>query len=179
MEIEPIPEAEEENEAGGSEYNTSSINLACNRADTEYFDDNHSFHILSIEQIFNHYQNTSAVLILSLLFLITSLYHLTNLFLLFIPLAIFQLFSLYKNLSLFKEELPILAKFWKSEFLLKAFENLCSLLCIVFITLFLNGITDVFFLGAVPIICAVGGRVVFKVNFSNNCVTFAGIVRTM
>lgn len=177
MEIEPIPEAEEENEVERSEYNSSNINLAFNRVDTEYCDDNHSFHILSIEEIFNNYQKTSAVLILSLLFLIFSLYQLANQILPFIPLATFQLYSLYKNFSQFKEELPILAKFWKSEFLLKSFENFCNFTCIVFISLFVIGKIEMFLWTAVPIMSAVVGRMVIKVNFINNCATFAGIVR--
>lgn len=177
MEIDSIPEVEEENEAERSESNASNINLAFNRVETEYCDDDQSFDISSIEEIFTNLIHESLVISLSLLFLISSLCGLSHPMLPFVPPAAFEMLGLFKNCLGFKNELPVLTKFWKSDFLLKAFENFCNFVGFVLVGLIVNGEIFQVFWVVLPLVLRAVLRICLRVNFVNNCVSFTEFVR--
>lgn len=179
MEIDSIPEVEEDSEAEKSDYNTSNIGLEFNRVDTEYGEDEKCYDLYTIEEIFTNYLEITAVYLVSLVFFMISLMGLAKIFLFFIPLFTYEIFKIYKNLTQYKEELSILNKFWKSEFFVKALSNFFRILTFILLVLVLSGNLGKIIWIALPIFLHVVIRTLLRVSLANSCTNFEEIVWVM
>jgi hypothetical protein len=179
MEIESIPEVEEDIEAEKSEYNTSNLGLEFNRVETEYGEEEQSYDLYSIEEVFKSYLVCTAVYLASLVFLMISFMGLAKIFLFLIPLAGFEVYLVIKNLTQYKEELSILSKFWKSEFFVKALGNFCEIVMLGLVAVILSGKMKKIIWMALPMGFNIVSRSLLKVNLANGCINFEDIVWAM
>jgi hypothetical protein len=176
MDIESIPEAEEENEAEKSDYNVSNIGLSFNRVETEYGEDEQSYDLYSIEEIFIRYLETTGTFLVSLVFLMISLFEFAQVSLAIVPLIILEVLRIYKNSIQYKEELPILNRFWKSEYLLKVLNSFFSLLSLICLILVLVEKIDKIFWVGLPVALNIIVRTTIRVNLANSCTIFEELV---
>ena len=176
MEIESIAEVEEDIEAEKSEYNTSNLGLEFNRVDTEYGEEEQSYDLYSIEEVFRSYLVATAVYLASLVFLMISFMGLAKILLFLMPLFGLEICLIYKNLAQYKEELSILSKFWKSEFFVKALSNLCEIVMLGLAAVILSGNLKKVIWMALPMGLNIVFRTFLKVNLANSCINFEDIV---
>lgn len=177
----PIQKLEEDKE-DYYEYlkNASSHSvLETNRIPTQLDDEEQTYDMYSIKQIFKRFSNYGITLMISGVLLQFYLYNLISAFFSIIPLIALDLLLIFEFISKFRDEYSIIESFLKNEYFIDSIINLGNILSYILLALFIEHKLSYLTISSLPLVLTFIFKIFTKAQLANKCISFSNIVISM